>query len=254
MPIITSRAIGVDTTANRPAAGTAGRVFLATDTGYFWYDNGAAWVAGIDHAGLASLTTGDPHTQYLQESVLTAKGDIYVATASATVTNQAVGANGTSLVADSSVTNGIKWALDRVAAKTSDEDITSTTLVDVAGLSVAIAASTAYVFEIHMSYQSSSAGEGHKFAVNGPSSPTNIYYQTRRDTSTSAFSVETAGSYDSGTATSAGAITTQGVHIFGWVNNGSNAGNLVARCATETGGAEYTRIFNGSWMRVQQVV
>lgn len=43
-------------------------------------------------------------------STLTTKGDLYVATASATVARQAVGSFGQVLTADSSQTNGIKWA------------------------------------------------------------------------------------------------------------------------------------------------
>jgi hypothetical protein len=42
-------------------------------------------------------------------STLTAKGDLYVATASATVTRLAVGANGTFLKANSSATEGVEW-------------------------------------------------------------------------------------------------------------------------------------------------
>jgi hypothetical protein len=41
--IITSWAVGVDTTANRPAAATAGRLYYATDSGLLWYDTGSAW-------------------------------------------------------------------------------------------------------------------------------------------------------------------------------------------------------------------
>jgi len=33
-----------DVVANRPAAGTVGRIFYATDQGIFYYDNGTAWV------------------------------------------------------------------------------------------------------------------------------------------------------------------------------------------------------------------
>jgi hypothetical protein len=45
-----------------------------------------------------------------QKSDLTAKGDLYVATASATIARQGVGTNGQVLTADSAVTNGLKWA------------------------------------------------------------------------------------------------------------------------------------------------
>lgn len=43
-------------------------------------------------------------------STVTAKGDLLVATASGTVARQAVGSNGQILVADSTQTNGLKWA------------------------------------------------------------------------------------------------------------------------------------------------
>jgi hypothetical protein len=43
-------------------------------------------------------------------STLTAKGDLYVATASDTVARQAIGTNGHVLTADSAQTNGLKWA------------------------------------------------------------------------------------------------------------------------------------------------
>lgn len=45
-----------------------------------------------------------------QKSDLTTKGDLYVATASATIARQGVGSNGQVLTADSAQTNGLKWA------------------------------------------------------------------------------------------------------------------------------------------------
>ena len=45
----------------------------------------------------------------IPKSTVTAKGDLIVATASGTVTNLAVGANGTRPVADSTAASGVKW-------------------------------------------------------------------------------------------------------------------------------------------------
>lgn len=46
----------------------------------------------------------------VDESVATTKGDLFVATASATIARQGVGTDGHVLTADSGQTNGIKWA------------------------------------------------------------------------------------------------------------------------------------------------
>lgn len=55
------------------------------------------------------LTAADMNTYPLQKGTLTAKGDLYVATADSTVTRQAVGANGLIVNADSNQTNGIRY-------------------------------------------------------------------------------------------------------------------------------------------------
>jgi len=63
--------------------------------------------------GYVSGVTSAIQTQLdakVAKSTATAKGDIFVATASATVTNQAIGTNGQVLMADSAQTNGLKWA------------------------------------------------------------------------------------------------------------------------------------------------
>jgi len=46
----------------------------------------------------------------VDKSTLTTKGDLYVATASATIARQGIGSDGQILVADSSQTNGLKWS------------------------------------------------------------------------------------------------------------------------------------------------
>ena len=81
--------------------------------------NGTAWEV---YAGGVQGTTGAQGVQGIQgtqgitgnagTAIVTAKGDLIVATASGTVTNQAVGGNYQTLVADSTVTNGLRWGDD----------------------------------------------------------------------------------------------------------------------------------------------
>ena len=62
--------------------------------------------------GYLSTTTGDVQVALdakQARSTLTTKGDLYVATASATVARQGVGSDGQVLMSDSTQTNGVKW-------------------------------------------------------------------------------------------------------------------------------------------------
>jgi hypothetical protein len=87
---------------NRLAVGTDGQALVASAAA----TNGVTWATPTD-------TTKQP------VATLTTKGDIYVATASATVTRLGVGTNGFALVADSAEATGVKWAL--VASPTDDD-------------------------------------------------------------------------------------------------------------------------------------
>lgn len=58
------------------------------------------------------------------KSTATTKGDLYVATASATIARQGVGTDGQVLTADSAQTNGVKWA-DPSAAPSSSYEISN---------------------------------------------------------------------------------------------------------------------------------
>lgn len=51
-------AIATDTYANRPAAGTAGRWYVATDTGEVFVDTGSAWITIVPPAPAQDLNAG----------------------------------------------------------------------------------------------------------------------------------------------------------------------------------------------------
>lgn len=70
--------------------------------------------------GYLSTTTSDVQTQLdakVAKATLTTKGDTYVATGASTVVRQPIGSDGQVLLADSSQTNGLKWATLQQGAK-----------------------------------------------------------------------------------------------------------------------------------------
>ena len=119
---------------------------------------GTPGVSGIAHNAGASvkhvLTSSDLiyFNTAVQPDTLTAKGDIYAASASATVGRVAVGTNGQVLTADSSQTRGLAWTtvsatprIGQVIQTTSNTTTssTSTTYADCTGMSLAITPTSA---------------------------------------------------------------------------------------------------------------
>lgn len=84
---------------------------------------------GVDHGQLANLTVGDPHTQYVLESLVDAKGDIVTATADNTPARLGVGTNGQVLKANSATTTGLEWGTVSSGASALDDltDVVITT-------------------------------------------------------------------------------------------------------------------------------
>ena len=120
---------------------------------------GSAGVSGIAHTAGAAvkhvLTSSDLiyFNTAIQPDTLTAKGDIYAASASATVGRVGVGTNGQVLTADSTQTRGLAWTTPsttpRIGQVVSATSTTSTTtssagsFVDITGLSVTITPTSA---------------------------------------------------------------------------------------------------------------
>jgi hypothetical protein len=75
------------------------------------------------------------------DGILTAKGDIYAATAAATPNRLGVGANGTVLTADSVETTGLKWVTPAAGGKVAQ--VLSTTKTDTFSVSLASGANAA---------------------------------------------------------------------------------------------------------------
>lgn len=89
------------THAARPAATAvpAGGLYSCSDHNLIYRSDGATWSTWATLSGTGIAAT-----------LVDAKGDLIVATANDTVARQAVGSNGQVLTADSTVTNGLKWA------------------------------------------------------------------------------------------------------------------------------------------------
>jgi hypothetical protein len=108
------------TTARR-SVGTNGQVLTADSTqatGMSWSTPTAAPVTSVNsQTGVVVLSAANVGAQPI--ATLTTKGDLYVATASATVVRRAVGTDGQVLTADSAQADGVKWALPASAPVTS---------------------------------------------------------------------------------------------------------------------------------------
>jgi len=139
-------------TAARNAAVTSpqeGNFAFTKDTNSLWYYDGAAWVAsgatgdieGVT-AGIGISGGGTSGTVTVTNSMATAidaKGDLIAGTGADTFAKLTVGANGTTLVADSAEATGLKWATPAAGGKllqvvqgitTTNKVISSTTFTD----------------------------------------------------------------------------------------------------------------------------
>lgn len=80
-----------------------GELAIETDTGKYKIGNGTQAWSALSYSSLPSTA--------ITSTTVTTKGDLLAATGNATVTRVGVGADNTVLMADSSQTTGVRWAV-----------------------------------------------------------------------------------------------------------------------------------------------
>lgn len=134
---VTNAGLAGSIAASKLAAFTASRAIVTDGSGVLTPATTTATEIGYVNGVTSAIQTQLDAKQ--ARSTLTTKGDIYVATASATVARQAVGTDGQVLTADSTQTNGIKWATSASAPSAQYEISNCSLAASVAGNALTIA-------------------------------------------------------------------------------------------------------------------
>jgi len=133
---------------------------------------------------------------------------------------------------------------------TSDWTSSSTTFTDVTGLSFAVEANGNYTAELVLYCIGGSSGQGLKFKVTGPASPTSVLIAILGNTSSnSSFQTEIQTSFSATPASQAycaGSSVTGMVRIRITVINGANAGTVQLQADNGTGSGTVTIKVNSS--------
>lgn len=135
------------------AADTAARLAVGTNGQFLRADSAQA--TGLIWDTLDASDIPDLSATYIAKAFIAAKGDLIGASANDTPVVVPVGSNGAILVADSAQTPGIKWELRNLfALKTAgDQSITNNVvLADIVGLSVSVEASSIYILDLFLIY------------------------------------------------------------------------------------------------------
>jgi hypothetical protein len=140
----------------------------------------------------------------------------------------------------------------RMAYKTADQTGIGTSFADVTGLGFSVAAGLNYAFEYNLIMDADATTTALFAAVNGPASPTSIYYTLTYWTSAPASAEFTAAAYDAVPTHSQSQGTARSIYVVkGILRNGANAGTLIPRASREAGGSGNVRI--GSYGIITQL-
>ncbi len=110
----------------------------------------------------------------------------------------------------------------------------NTTLQDITGLAVAMAANTDYRVEAYLIYSTTATATGSELGATGPASPTRVNLQGFITNTATATSNNVASAYGSIVANNNGSTSDRPSWIVGHIRNGANAGNLQLQGKVET--------------------
>lgn len=187
-----------------------------------------------NHAGAA-----DPHAVYATDTDLTnhaAAGDPHPVYLTSAEGNAAYATTGHTHA-------GLTTA--KLAADVSSSVIT---MGDVTGLSLTLAANTAYGFEFIIGFSAAATTTGIKLAVNGPATPTYVSYTVETPLTATSDTLNAVNAYDAGAVTTGVAVaaTVYTARIHGVIRTAAAGGPLVARFASEVAASAVT-VKAGSW-------
>jgi len=187
---------GVDTSFVKLKGGTTGQILSkasATDLDYTWITNDVgditAVTAGTGLTGggtTGAVTLALDSTAVISPTIVDAKGDLIAATADNTVSRLAVGTNGQVLTADSTAATGIKWATPASGSMT----LLSTTTLS--GSTTTISGISTSYKNLYVEYQGVYCSATASLRLRPNSVSTGIYYDTTKNTQTSALATSTS--------------------------------------------------------------
>lgn len=132
--------------------------------------------------------------------------------------------------------------LTAIVKKGADESFTATTLADVAGTALTMAANADYEFDYLVIFQTAATTTGIWLALNGPTGLIELSALVETQTAPTTWSSAVHLAYNGGATTASidAANTRRIARIRGIVRNGTTAGNLVLRAASEVSGSAVT--------------
>ena len=139
-----------------------------------------------------------------------------------------------------------------IAILTSEITNNTNNMADVTGLSLPMMANTSYEFECEIIWRINDTGRGIRFSINGPESPTLVLLHTEISNGLSSIVNNIARAYNSGLGSTDidAANTNSYARCYGFVTNGSTAGNLQLRFSRSGGTGTIIYVEPGTIMRM----